>query len=815
MSFSSKNQNNNNENFNSNIKSKSNEFKSLKKIAMNSIHRRYGPKTKLKYQYLGLIMEDLVFNKNTHLVSVFKDYMIWDYIEEFLKRYYKGIESTERMPKFASFYKNYLKFFCVPTFKDNYCNEMIHNFSEKKAELFYNANYRKKKDNEFDQKDCGLCEESESEEESDSKLINNNIEKTIFNETIKKKIERYSPINTSMVLPESDTKLKPDDSGLLITSSNETSLVNIMDGMNPPPKREIKKNKNLDLKFKTDINKNNINAKNKINIINEKIIINKSSVEGINEKEKINSNIDSKINKNHGEGSSSYRFSQKNLISTTLNKLNNQNIESLLLNSQRKKRNISSGFPKKNTNNNIHLKSNPLQNNNEPLKNKLYNNNPNTKKIFSYMGIYKKKSIPKSRNENKLLEEDIKSQPKPNNFLININNNNNVGTINIKKNNNLKNITSINNYNLNYRQGLQRSRNQQQSLSINSNTYSKNSLEKINNIKKNINLNTIKNNNIEFILNQLKVHPFLTLKKNSSKKATYSNLNNNKRIEEKKSSKNTKIPSADYPRNEPLSQGYSEYGRNSSKNISVNNKINKNIRPYSHKHDNSPSVLDFMKKSTFKLIKSNNLKDAKLYKKTARNFSYNENKNNDYEQKYLKSKNIKMSFDGLINNNMNKNYNNKKPNNIDNKGAINHIHNVNININNQINIGGRQFHEIFSFADLVKKNNNNNNIYTLLKKNNKNANYISRNKNQSLDFNSYMNNNNNANSLGTNKMNSLADNQNGSNKNMFKTQYKLNNGNSGTVISNKNRETKKIRLTNNSLFRSMKIINNKYSKNKF
>ena len=51
---------------------------------------------------------------------------------------------------------------------------------------------------------------------------------------MKKKIERYSPINTSMALPESDTKLKPDDSGLLITSSNETSLVNIMKGMTPP-----------------------------------------------------------------------------------------------------------------------------------------------------------------------------------------------------------------------------------------------------------------------------------------------------------------------------------------------------------------------------------------------------------------------------------------------------------------------------------------------------------------------------------------------------------------------------------------------------
>ena len=33
--------------------------------------------------------------------------MIWDYIEEFLKRYYKNTESDERVPKFASFYKKH------------------------------------------------------------------------------------------------------------------------------------------------------------------------------------------------------------------------------------------------------------------------------------------------------------------------------------------------------------------------------------------------------------------------------------------------------------------------------------------------------------------------------------------------------------------------------------------------------------------------------------------------------------------------------------------------------------------------------------
>ena len=127
----------------------------------------------------------------------------------------------------------------MPTFRNNFYNEMIHNYSEKKAELFYNENYKSKKEKNSLQEDYGLLEESESDEESESKIIKN-IDKTFFNETIKKKIEKYSPINTSMVLPESDTKLKPDDSGLLITSSNESSLYNIMDGMTAP-KRKIQK----------------------------------------------------------------------------------------------------------------------------------------------------------------------------------------------------------------------------------------------------------------------------------------------------------------------------------------------------------------------------------------------------------------------------------------------------------------------------------------------------------------------------------------------------------------------------------------------
>ena len=782
-------------------KKKQKTFKELKKVALNQIHKRYGPKAKLKYSYKGLIMENLIFNKNTHLVSVFKDYMIWDYIEEFLKRFYKGEESNERVPKFASFYKNYLKFFCVPTFKDIFCNEMIHNYSEKKAELFYNENYKSKKEKNSFQEDYGVLEESESDEESETSNANNNIEKTIFNETVKKKIEKYSPINTSMALPESDTKLKPDDSGLLITSSNETSLVNIMKGMTSPLPQGIPKSKKSENTAKEKENKNN-NSKNKAH---------------------------------KTENSNSYRMNQRNLIHSSLNKFNSKTLETLL-NSQMKNRNNRnkniihynnySNLAQRNHTNRVNSKDNNHANSNNMLvKNNLQNKNMNKNKIMSYIGIYKKKSVPKSRNEDKSPEEIVKSQTQINNYIngsinsnnnLNNNNNNNNNIDNLKNNkinlniNQLgttlstrtKNITSINNYNLNYKQSIQKGRNQQQSISINSNTYSKYSFDRINNVKKKINL--FKNNNIEYILNQLKFRPFCTLKKNSKRKVAQSNSNRNKK-EEKRSTKKTTELNINNNKERNSAKIRSINGRNNNNDISPNNK--------KAKFQNSPSALDFLKKTSEYIRNMNGKgsynKDIKITKKSERNCSYNEWQKSYAEDKNInnKNKNVniinnKIPFEGILSNANN----NKKSRTLNNNGSK-HIHNVNININNQINIGGKQFHELFSFSDLVKKNSVNTNIknlFSLTRNKDKKPNYISRNKNQSLDFNSYTNNQ--MNSVGSNKMNSIGE---AHNNNIYKTQYKINirKFNGSNNIKNKN-GNKKIRLTNNALFRSMRIINN-------
>ena len=228
---------------------KKNNYNSItfEKEAKKKLLMKYGSRNKssLKNQYLDLVMENLIFNKNSHLVTVFKDYMIWDYCDEFFKRFYFKRESFLRVPKFSVFYKNYLKFFCIPTLKDQTPNEMIHTCSEKKAELFYKENYQRKKKDNSELKDCGIYQDSASDE-GESKVNYHNISKMIFfNESARKKIERISPINTSIVLNESETKLKEDESGLLVTASeidsfNENSLRDIMVQL----KKKVKKNPN-------------------------------------------------------------------------------------------------------------------------------------------------------------------------------------------------------------------------------------------------------------------------------------------------------------------------------------------------------------------------------------------------------------------------------------------------------------------------------------------------------------------------------------------------------------------------------------------
>jgi len=64
-----------------------------------------------KDYYNVKIINDIIYNEPTNVVSVFKDYLIYDDVSEFLKRPYTGEEAKARLPKIFDFYEKYSKVF--------------------------------------------------------------------------------------------------------------------------------------------------------------------------------------------------------------------------------------------------------------------------------------------------------------------------------------------------------------------------------------------------------------------------------------------------------------------------------------------------------------------------------------------------------------------------------------------------------------------------------------------------------------------------------------------------------------------------------
>jgi hypothetical protein len=99
--------------------------KKLSQIEKDAIKLNYLSNLKIiknynctKKKYEKYIINNLLNNANCHLVSIFKERMLTDFVDEFLRREYAKAESADRIPKFALYYKNYLKFFCQPTFNN-------------------------------------------------------------------------------------------------------------------------------------------------------------------------------------------------------------------------------------------------------------------------------------------------------------------------------------------------------------------------------------------------------------------------------------------------------------------------------------------------------------------------------------------------------------------------------------------------------------------------------------------------------------------------------------------------------------------------
>ena len=53
------------------------------------------------------MINDIIYNEKTHYVELFKEFLIFEDLNEFLKRFYKLKESSSRIPNICEYYENY------------------------------------------------------------------------------------------------------------------------------------------------------------------------------------------------------------------------------------------------------------------------------------------------------------------------------------------------------------------------------------------------------------------------------------------------------------------------------------------------------------------------------------------------------------------------------------------------------------------------------------------------------------------------------------------------------------------------------------
>jgi hypothetical protein len=84
---------------------------SLRAISRHQLESKY---LATQEYYHSKITSDVMYNEPRHMVSIFKDYLIYDDFSEYLKRPYSLSECNDRLPKVFEYYQQYSKLF--PTY---------------------------------------------------------------------------------------------------------------------------------------------------------------------------------------------------------------------------------------------------------------------------------------------------------------------------------------------------------------------------------------------------------------------------------------------------------------------------------------------------------------------------------------------------------------------------------------------------------------------------------------------------------------------------------------------------------------------------
>ena len=160
---------------------------------LSLLYSKYGD---IEEDYYLLSANQIFYNLPSHLNITYKENKYLENNEEFLKRFYKIIETKDRIPKLADYYKNYHLFFCRPFFRNNKFGKIIRDYEDNKAEIFYKNNYA---DSENELEDKEKDTEDKKGSSTLSSLDNITDNKIIFDRRTKKIIENIDKNEMSSI----------------------------------------------------------------------------------------------------------------------------------------------------------------------------------------------------------------------------------------------------------------------------------------------------------------------------------------------------------------------------------------------------------------------------------------------------------------------------------------------------------------------------------------------------------------------------------------------------------------------------------------
>ena len=180
-------------------------------VLLSLIYSKYGD---IEEDYDLLFINQLVYDKSSRYNILYKEWKYSTNKEEYLKRYYKKKESRPRIPKLSEYYKNYHVYFCRPNFRDIVISDLMENYQDDKAEVFYKNNFESSNSKEE--------QSAKHNSESLSSLDNITDNKIIFTKKTKKIIDKnlgnnYGTLTlttNSIINNNTNSNKKEDNNGI-------------------------------------------------------------------------------------------------------------------------------------------------------------------------------------------------------------------------------------------------------------------------------------------------------------------------------------------------------------------------------------------------------------------------------------------------------------------------------------------------------------------------------------------------------------------------------------------------------------------------